>query len=157
MVRRVTAENLIFANTADVVDVLHRLIARSRALVRHQRLLLEALEEVALWMPVPPAAPALNGPTMDSSIWSNVARQAAQGDGDGNASQSPLQHPVTALLLQPGLPPSMPEVERNLPSLSRGTLAGLRRRAWQEHVAQLLDQAGDVQPSSSSSDAVLFL
>ncbi|CAE6972900.1 unnamed protein product [Symbiodinium microadriaticum] len=98
-----------------------------------------ALEEVALWMPVPPAAPALNGPTMDSSIWSNVARQAAQGDGDGNASQSPLQHPVTALLLQPGLPPSMPEVERNLPSLSRGTLAGLRRRAWQEHVCRRMN------------------
>ncbi|CAE7915720.1 pol [Symbiodinium necroappetens] len=80
IVRNATARELVYANTADVIDMAHRLLARSRVLLRNQRLLCEAVEEALLWFPTPPQAPALNSPTMDARLWGVIACAAATGD-----------------------------------------------------------------------------
>ena len=130
---------MVFANSADLVDVAQRLLARSRALVRNQRLLVDALEEMLLWFPVPPDAAAHNGPTIDVNVWRSVARNAAVGDhGVGLATASSSE----AVLLQPGLPGNLHELQRALPGVSPRVVAGLRRRLWQRHVATLYEELG---------------
>ncbi|OLQ01194.1 putative cleavage and polyadenylation specificity factor subunit 1 [Symbiodinium microadriaticum] len=137
-----TADLMVFANTADVVDALHRLLARSRALVRNQRLLLEALEEAVLWLPVPPSAPVLNGPTLDVEVWANVARLAGHADGAPPTSTVPVPRPAHAVLLQPGLPSNLSAIRDALPGLpDRATKPdeGLLGMAVSEMVVELPD------------------
>ena len=148
---------MVFANTADVVDALHRLLARSRALVRNQRLLLEALEEAVLWLPVPPSAPVLNGPTLDVEVWANVARLAGHADGAPPTSTVPVPRPAHAVLLQPGLPSNLSAIRDALPGLPDRDTAGLRRRLWRRHVAEQHVLAEGSAPSATASGEPLFL
>ena len=157
-----TAGVMVFANTADVIDTLHRLLARSRALVRHQRLLLESLEEVAHWLPAPPTAPVLNGPSLDAAIWQNVARNVPHADGmhpgqvDGGNGTLPSPAPL-AVLLQPGLPEDLQTLDRALPSVPTAQVAGLRRRLWRHHVGRLHVQSGRELPQAENTSTPLFL
>ena len=153
LVRNATARELVYANTADVIDMVHRLLARSRILLRNQRLLCEAVEEALLWFPTPPLAPTLNAPTMDARLWGVVANAATTGEASSGPSSSSL-HPAEpeAVLLQPGLPATVEEIEQNLPDLPRRTIVGLRRRVWQQHVRGLYSTAGvEIAPSSRRS------
>ena len=153
-----TADLMVYANTGDVVDAAHRLLARARALVRNQRLLLEALEEVLLWLPTPPEATVLNGPTLDVEIWAQVARQAGHADGlarpEGGPSGSGTPR---AVLLQPGLARDLEGVAEAFPDLSPRQTAGLRRRLWRRDVAALHVEAEGRAPVPLSSADPLFL
>ena len=128
---RVNSE-MNFANTADAIDVAHRLLAASRRLLRQQQRLNTALEEALLWFPVPPAAPVFNGPTIALNVLAEVM-------GDSARSQD-LDHADTgvAVLLQPGLPSSGESVQQSLPGWSSSALQSFRRRLWRQHVRPLL-------------------
>ncbi|CAE7871219.1 unnamed protein product, partial [Symbiodinium microadriaticum] len=145
VVRDVVYREMVFANAGDLVDLVHRLLARMRVLLRNQRLLQEAVEEVLLWFPAPPGSAALNSPTMEMNIWRSVATNAASSQG---GSGLPAASSSEAVLLQPGLPSSVEEAHAALPSLEPRVVASLRRRLWQRHMAVLHAREGEDIPRS---------
>ena len=133
LLRDAVGREAVMANTADLVDVAHRLLSRSRALVQHQRMLLMALEELLVWMPVPPSAAIMNGPTMDAHVWQAVVRGAA-GQG-GDVAQNVVEHP--AVLLQPGVPSSWDAIAQALPNTPPERILNYRRRLWRDYARRL--------------------
>lgn len=144
---------MTLSNPADAIDVAHRLLAASRDLVRRQRLFVEALEEVLLWLPRPEGGQVLNGRTIAHNIGDCVIEEAGYGEGRSLAMRTG-EVTAPAVLLQPGLPADLGEVDRALPHLSRAVVAGLRRRSWRQHVANLHRREGVPQPASPSDDGM---
>ena len=158
VVRDTVTRELQVASAADVVDVLQRLVCRSRALLHHQRLLLAALEELLPWLTVTPGAEILNGPTMDSQIWRSITREASFGSnpsstGTGTVNTAPM------VLVQPGLPTSHQVIRDELPGMSSTVIANLRRRAWRRHVENLGPPGENVSSpgDQGGTDADLYL
>ncbi|CAE7312415.1 pol [Symbiodinium sp. KB8] len=148
-IRDAVIRNLALANPADVIDVLHRLLADMRDLVRRQRLFIEALEEVVRRLPRPPNPQVFNGRAIAHTVADRVLEEAGYGDGVSLGMQSqPVDAP--AILLQPGLPQTVDEANRALPNIGRGAVAGLRRRAWRQHMRNLYEQEGETLPASPS-------
>ena len=133
LLRDAVGREAVMANTADLIDVAQRLLSRSRALVQHQRMLLVALEEMLLWMPVPPSAAIMNGPTMDAHIWQAVVRGAAGRGGD--VAQNVVEHP--AVLLQPGVPSTWEAIIRALPNTPPERILNYRRRLWRDYARRV--------------------
>ena len=156
-VRDVVAREMIMGGEADLVEVAHRLLARSRQLLRHQRGMLQALEEVLTWFPVPAAAVPFNAQTMDMQIWRSVTQAASssseepstQGEAVNSANLVGLDAAAPVVLLQPGFPSSSSQLGESLPGLPLRTIAGLRRRAWQVNAAHVSGTA----PSSTQGQA----
>ena len=155
-IRDTVNRELTLTNPADVVDVLHRLLANARDLLRRQRLLNEALEETLLWLPQVDGAPILNGRTVAENIGDRVIEEAGYGDFTSLSNRSHVVD-APAVLLQPDLPSSVAETSRALPHLGASTVAGLRRRSWRTHVANLHAQEGISMPSSSSEEGVTLV
>ena len=142
-------------NTADLVDVAQRLLARSRALLRHQQLLAAALEEMLVWMPVPPTAAVLNGPTMEAQVWQAVTR-GVSGQG-GDVAQNVVEHP--AVLLQPGIPATWDAITRALPNTPPERILNFRRRLWRDPARRLCPASvrGDPGAMNLTQDEDLYL
>ena len=130
----------------DTVEVLRRLLDRQRYLRQCDRLTGIALEELLLWLRVPLSARPFNARTMEQQIWDTISEQARHGSSRSVAALSvPREDP--AVLLQPGMPTSMAEVTRAFDPAERPhTIAGLRRRAWRQHMETLHAQTGQALP-----------
>ena len=136
---------MIMGGEADLVEVAHRLLARTRQLLRCQRGMMHALEEILTWMPVPAAAVPFNAQTMDTQIWRSVAQHASSSSGEQSARSEAndstdlvgLEASAPVVMLQPGFPSSRRQLEEALPGLPLRTIAGLRRRAWRVNAAQV--------------------
>ncbi|CAE7789713.1 unnamed protein product, partial [Symbiodinium microadriaticum] len=133
LLRDAVGREAVMGSTADLVDVAQRLLARSRTLLRHQQMLAAALEEMLVWMPVPPTAAVLNGPTMEAQVWQAVTR-GVSGHG-GAVAQNVVEHP--AVLLQPGIPDTWEDITRALPNVPPDRILNYRRRFWRDHVRRL--------------------
>lgn len=147
-IRDIVNRDMAQTNPADVVEVLHQLLANARDLLRRQRLLNEALEEMLLWLPPTEDAPVLNGRAVAHSIEAAVIEEAGYGNGTSMSERS-YTVDAPAVLLQPDLPATLQDVSRALPHLSRSSIAGLRRRTWRTHIADLHAREGVEVPSSS--------
>ena len=156
MVRDTVTRDLQVASSADVVDALQRLLARARALLHHQRLLHDALEEMLPWLLTPPNAEVLNGPTLDARIWQAVAREASHGSNPSPSATSTINQ-APMVLLQPGFPVNHAAIHDELPGMSSSVIAGLRRRAWQQHVASLGPNSTGAGVEGEGQDVDLFL
>ena len=144
----IVAREMTLSGEADVVEVLHRLLARSRLLLRYQQNLALALEEILRWLPVPTQSVPFNAPTIDAQLWQAVSHAASTGSTP--ASANPEGTPASSaplVLLQPRLPDDGEALRDALPGFSGRTIAGLRRRVWRQHVH-------GVAPSLAASDAV---
>ena len=158
VVRDTVTRELQVASAADVVDVLQRLLCRSRARLHHQRLLLAALEELLPWLTATPGAEILNGPTMDTQIWRSITREASFGSNPSTTSTGTV-NTAPMVLVQPGLPASHQTIRDELPGMSSAVIAHLRRRAWRRHVENLGPAGGNVSSSGGQggTDADLYL
>ncbi|CAE7274011.1 unnamed protein product [Symbiodinium sp. CCMP2592] len=70
VIRDAVNRELVHATSADVVELLHRLIARQRRLQHLARLTGIAIEETLTWIQVPAGALAFNAPSMEQTLWS---------------------------------------------------------------------------------------
>ena len=154
IVREAVVQEMQLATEADAIEVAHRLLARTRLLVRNQRLLIVALEETLAWMRAPTNAAPLNGATMDNHIWRTVAREAAAGDDRPSSATSSAPFAPPAVLLQPGLPQTWTEVAQAVPGLRARAVVGLRRRVWRGHAAEVLrrSQPADIATTNQSAN-----
>ncbi|OLP87216.1 hypothetical protein AK812_SmicGene31587 [Symbiodinium microadriaticum] len=104
--------------------------------------------EVVTWTPGSQASLPLNAATFEADIWGVITMEASEGSA---AVSSAVESPNTSLavLLQPGFPASSDDIRRDLPGFSPRLIAGLRRRAWQAHVATTdLLVGGDDDPAA---------
>ena len=124
-----------------MLELVRRLVERQQRLLRHQQLLLAAVEEVWRWVRVPPEALPLNVNIHERRIWEEVARKSLD-----NTTGSAPPHGVWAsdpqVLLRPDPPRDLREVEEALPGEPESAWAGFRRRAWMHHVANLFEEGG---------------
>ena len=100
------------------------------------------------WTPGSQASLPLNAATFEADIWGVITMEASEGSA---AVSSAVESPNTSLavLLQPGFPASSDDIRRDLPGFSPRLIAGLRRRAWQAHVATTdLLVGGDDDPAA---------
>ncbi|CAE7905457.1 unnamed protein product, partial [Symbiodinium microadriaticum] len=107
-----------------------------------------AQHEVVTWTPGSQASLPLNAATFEADIWGVITMEASEGSA---AVSSAVESPNTSLavLLQPGFPASSDDIRRDLPGFSPRLIAGLRRRAWQAHVATTdLLVGGDDDPAA---------
>ena len=153
IVREAVVQEMQLATEADAIEVAHRLLARTRLLVRNQRLLIVALEETLAWMQAPANAAPLNGATMDNHIWRTVAREAATGDDRPSSATSSAPFAPPAVLLQPGLPQTWAEVVQAVPGLRARSVVGLRRRVWRGHTAEVLRRSHPADIASMNQSA----
>ena len=153
IVREAVVQEMQLATEADALEVAHRLLARTRLLVRNQRLLMVALEETLTWMQAPANAVPLNGATMDNHIWRTVAREAATGDDRPSSATSSTPFAPPAVLLQPGLPRTWSEVVQAVPGLRARSVVGLRRRVWQSHMAEVLRRSNSADTTAVNQGA----
>ena len=154
IVSEAVVQEMQLATEADAIDVAHRLLARTRLLVRNQRLLIVALEETLAWMQSPANAAPLNGATMDNHIWRTVAREAATSDDRPSTATSSTAFAPPAVLLQPGLPRTWSEVVQAVPGLSARAVVGLRRRVWRNHATEVLRRSspGDTMTANRTAN-----
>ena len=83
---------------------------------------------------------------MELQIWDTISEQARHGSSRSVAAL-PVPREDPAVLLQPGMPITMAEVTRAFDPAERPhTIAGLRRRAWRQHMETLHAQAGQALP-----------
>ena len=151
--REAVVQEMQLATEADAIDVAHRLLARTRLLVRNQRLLIVALEETLAWMQAPVNAAPLNGATIDNHIWRTVAREAATSDDRPSSATSSTPFAPPAVLLQPGLPRTWTDVVQAVPGLRARSVVGLRRRVWQRHTAEVLRRSGSADAVAANNSA----
>ena len=142
-VRDAVGREVLMGGEADLVEVAHRLLARSRLLLRYQQNLMVALEEALGWFQLPPAAVPFNAPTMETQIWRTIS-QAASSEGDAGVTVQGSAGEASApiVLLQPGFPSTGEELSGALPGMSLTTAAGLRRRAWQINAGNVIGAGG---------------
>ena len=145
-VRDAVNAQLVQGNVVDTVDVIRRLLDRQRQLRHRDRLLGVALEEILAWLRVPLSAMPFNARGMAQAICEEIRRQARHGSGRvGDDFQNPRLDP--AVLLQPDLPRTLDDVGRAFEHSERpSTVAGFRRRAWRQHVADLHRREGAELP-----------
>ena len=149
-VRDAVGREVLMGGEADLVEVAHRLLARTRILLRYQQNLMVALEEALGWFQLPSTAVPFNAPTMETQIWRTIS-MAASSDGDAGLTVQGAAGEASApvVLLQPGLPSSSEELAGALPGMSLTTAAGLRRRAWQINAGNIV---GEGEPSGGHGD-----
>ncbi|CAE7853740.1 unnamed protein product, partial [Symbiodinium sp. KB8] len=125
---------------ADLVEVLHRLLARARLLLRYQQHLCLAVEEALGWLHVPPSAVPLNAATMDAQIWQTVSSVVSSTEGgvSGELQASARNASAPVVLLQEGWPSSTAALQAAVPGMPLRVIAGLRRRAWQINAANVV-------------------
>lgn len=109
VVRDAVNRQMMLGGTADVVDILHRLLARQRRLQRFHHLLGVAIEEVLPWLHAPNHAQALNSPSMEAQIWEAISGEAGQPSGSGFVEANTEVHNLL-VLLRPGLPTTLEEL-----------------------------------------------
>ena len=147
----------ILAGGVDRVQILQRLLERQRYLLHEQRLLNEALEELAFWLPHPSAAIPFNAAGMERTIWQSVQREAQFGSARSTSSSSRFAL-TPSFLLMPELPRSTEEVWQQFPpGASRSVIAGYRRRVWRSHLLYLHEHEGLVPPEPERSAEPLFI
>ena len=147
------------ANRADIIDLIHRLLARQRRLQHLLRLLGVAIEETLPWLNTVPTAHVLNAPTLEAQIWECIAREACFGSGELTSGTTQEVRGLCALL-RPGLPSTLGDLWDVLPGEERHTVVGLRRRTWQHTVQRLHEAQGQVVPAGrwpSENDRELYL
>ena len=127
---------LVHGGQVDVVDFIRRLLDRQRKLAQEARLLGEALEEAITWLPNPQQALPLNAGEFDRMVYTYIARLTAGGSSAGSADPMPPNTSL-AVLLQPNFPMDFDAVENALPDYSPRLVAGLRRRAWRDHLRNI--------------------
>ena len=157
VVRDAVNQALVHGGQVDVIDFIRRLLDRQRKLRREAHLLGEALEEAISWLPVPQQSLPLNAAEYERQVYNYVAQMTARGSAVGSTDPQPPNTSL-AVLLQPNFPEDIPAVAEALPGYSPSLVAGLRRRAWRDHLRRL-----QYTPDSSSSprranhDRVLYL
>ncbi|CAE7258475.1 unnamed protein product [Symbiodinium microadriaticum] len=116
----------ILAGGVDRVQILQRLLERQRYLLHEQRLLNEALEELAFWLPHASAAIPFNAAGMEWTIWQSVQREAQFGSARSTSSTSRFAL-TPSFLLMPELPRSTEAVWQQFPpETPRSVIAGYR-------------------------------
>ncbi|CAE7215430.1 unnamed protein product, partial [Symbiodinium sp. KB8] len=129
---------LLYGSPVDVHDFIRRLVDRQRRLRHLDQLLGEAVDEALGWWTHPMSSLPLNAATFESNIWSIISREVSQGgDASGLSNSSSPPDTSLAVLLQPGFPLDEEAVMQALPGFHPQIIAGLRRRAWREHVNTL--------------------
>ncbi|CAE7358653.1 pol [Symbiodinium sp. CCMP2592] len=159
VIRDVVNTNMVHGGQVDVIETILRLLTQLRGLRHRERLLLEAIEEALEWVTVPLEATPMNAGIYERAILEAVNREAQFGD---EPSSSSTHQVVTSpsFLLTPNLPYSLPNVSNQLPESSPSTLAGLRRRMWRAHLANLHHAQGREPPLGSwpnEDDEALYL
>ena len=150
-VRDAVGREVLMGGEADLVEVAHRLLARTRLLMRYQQNLMVALEEALGWFQIPPTAVPFNAPTMETQIWRTITMAASSDSDAGVTVQGPAgEASAPVVLLQPGLPSSSDELAQALPGMSLSTVAGLRRRAWRINAGNIVGAAGADEPTGGS-------
>ncbi|CAE7447121.1 pfkB [Symbiodinium sp. CCMP2592] len=140
--------------------VIQTLLARQRRLQHTQRLIVEALGETLQWFRVHPNTEAMNARTYERNIWAAVVHEAEFGSG---ASSTVTSQTVSApsVLLHPGFPDNLYELENALPEQDAATIHGYRRRAWRSAVANVYREQGRDPPPSgawpSENDRELYV
>ena len=124
---------------ADLVETLHRLLARARLLLRYQQHLSLAVEEALGWLQVPPTAVPLNAATMDAQIWRTIGHVASAGENiSGEIQENARDASAPVALLQTGWPTTADQLQSAVPGMPLPVIAGLRRRAWRVNAATVL-------------------
>ena len=127
--------NLIHGGTADVIQLVHTLMARQRHLRHVDRLIADAISEALTWVPVDLNSEAMNAGTYVNQIWGTITREARHGSNQ--TSTTPSQTAAAqSVLLQPGFPSTWDEIQYMLPNVSASVASGYRRRAWRRAVVQ---------------------
>ena len=134
MVRDSVNVNLIHGGTADVIQLVHTLLARQRHLRHVDRLIADAISEALTWVPVGLNSEAMNAGTYVDQIWGTITREASFGSNQTPTSPSQIAAAPSALL-QPGFPSTWEEIQYMLPNVSVQVASGYRRRAWRRAVA----------------------
>ncbi|CAE7941614.1 adkA [Symbiodinium sp. KB8] len=159
VVRDVVGREILMGGEADLVEVLHRLLARARLLLRYQQNLALAIEEALGWFQTPPAAVPFNAATMETQIWRTVS-QAASSESDAELmGQGAANASAPVVLLQPGFPSSVAQLTEALPGMPLSTIAGLRRRAWRVNADNVVGAAnpGEQSGTTEVADCDLYL
>ena len=89
-------------------------------------------------------------------IFDCVSQLAAEGSASSSSSELPHPDNSLAVLLQPGFPETVEAVNEALPDYDPHIIAGLRRRAWQEHLRRLGFPATS-RPPPVGYDRALYL
>eukprot|EP00439_Symbiodinium_sp_Y106_P033480 s2153_g4.t1 len=129
--------NLIHGGTADVVQLVHTLLARQRHLRHVDRLITDAISEALTWVPVSLNSEAMNAGTYVDQIWRTITREASFGSNQTSTSPSQIAA-APSVLLQPGFPSTWEEIQYMLPNVSVQVAGGYRRRAWRGAVEQAI-------------------
>ena len=147
----------ILAGGVDRVQILQRLLERQRYLLHEQRLLNEALEELAFWLPHASAAIPFNAAGMEWTIWQSVQREAQFGSARSTSSTSRFAL-TPSFLLMPELPRSTEAVWQQFPpETPRSVIAGYRRRVWRSHLLRLHEHEGLAPPEPARSAEPLVI
>ena len=144
VVRDAVNQALAHGGQIDIIDFVRRLLDRQRKLRREEQLLGEALEEAITWLPHPQQALPLNAAEYERFVYNYIARLSASGSASGSADPPPPDTSL-AVLLQPNFPEDVDAVQAALPGYPPSMVAGLRRRAWRDHLRRL----GYTQTASS--------
>ena len=150
--------NLIHGGTADVVQLVHTLLARQRHLRHVDRLITDAISEALTWVPVSLNSEAMNAGTYVDQIWRTITREASFGSNQTSTSPSQIAA-APSVLLQPGFPSTWEEIQYMLPNVSVQVAGGYRRRAWRGAVEQAIgvhhESRGDTE--RDGNDASLYI
>ncbi|CAE7630414.1 ANKRD17 [Symbiodinium sp. KB8] len=141
VVRDVVNQALMHGGLVDVSDLIRRLLA---------------LEEAITWIQHPYQALPLNAAEFERVIFDCVSQLAAEGSASSSSSELPHPDNSLAVLLQPGFPETVEAVNEALPDYDPHIIAGLRRRAWQEHLRRLGFPATS-RPPPVGYDRALYL
>eukprot|EP00439_Symbiodinium_sp_Y106_P060922 s4025_g9.t1 len=130
-VRRVVDEQLQHAVRADHRDFVRRLLDRMRGLRSRLHLYGVAVEQALTWWPRDEGDQPWNAALLEELVVREIVNV-----GTGMSSSSSSMAGGYSVLLQPGLPQGA-AIDNQLPGVPRSVIAGLRRRVWQSHMANV--------------------